>query len=141
MIDIKNGNILLNDNSFIIKKGLTKAEFLKSNLAEDILNQQVSVFTNYYLKPQLIGDEKFTVALYFDQNDLIAFLYISLLSDGNIPSWNNWSESEELKRKDEHDKWLLRKIGDPPYKYLWGEISSIYDVRSGSSIIIIRYNT
>ena len=140
MIDIKSGNISLNGNSSIIRKGLTKDEFLKSNLAGDILNQQTSTFTNYYLKPQLIGSENFTIVLYFNPNNLIEFMNISLSSDGNIPSWDNWSESDEIKKKDEHDKWLERKIGKPPYKYSWGEISSNYDPRSGSSMITIRYS-
>jgi hypothetical protein len=140
MIDIKSGNILLNGNSFIIKKGLKKDEFIKSNLIGDVLSQQASIYTYYFLKPQLIGSESFTVVLYFNQNDLIEFMNISLSNNGNMLSWDNWSEKEELKKKDEHDKWLERNIGKPPYKYLWGEISSNYDPRSGSSMITIRYN-
>lgn len=66
-------------------------------------------------------------------------MYLILTSDGNLASWNNWSESEEQSKKDEHDKWLLRNIGEPPYNYSWGEISSNYDPRSGSSMITIRY--
>lgn len=138
MIDIKRGNISL--NGFILKRGLTKDVFIKSNLMGDVLSQNASIYTNYYLKPQFIGSERFTVVLYFNQSNLIEFINISLLSDGNIPSWDNWSENEELNRKVEHDKWLESKIGKPPYKYSWGEISSAYDPRSGSSMITIRYS-
>ena len=58
----------------------------------------------------------------------------------SLPSWENWSKEEQLKKKDKHDIWLKTNIGKPPYKYSWGEISSNYDPRSGSSMITIRYN-
>ncbi len=140
MIDIKSGNLSLNGNSFIMKKGLTKDEFMKSNLINDVLSQETYAFTNYYLKPQLIGSDMFIVVLYFNQNDIIDFINISLSGDGNVPTWNDWSESKELKRKESHDKWLEKNIGKPPYKYSWGEISSNYDPRSGSSMITIKYS-
>jgi hypothetical protein len=139
MINIKSGNISLNDNSFIVNKGLTKAEFLKSNLFKDVLSEQTFAFTSYYLKPQLIGCKRFAIVLYFNNNNLIDFLTLSMTSDENIPSWDSWSEFDELKKKDEHDKWLESNIGKPPYKYSWGDISSDYDPRSGSSIITVRY--
>ena len=140
MVDLKNGGITLNGNNFLIKKGLTKNEFEKSSLFGEVSNHQAYGFTSYYLKPQLIGNDKFILVLYFNQYDVIDFVNLSLSSSNNAPSWNNWSESEELRKKGEHDKWLLRNIGKPPYKYFWGEISSNYDPRSSSSMITVRYN-
>ena len=140
MINIKSGSITINGKNFVIRRGLTKDEFIKSTLFGEVLNQQVYSFTNYYLKPQLIGKDNFILVLYFNPNNIIDSVDLSLSRDENIPSWNNWSEGEELKKKDEHDKWLERKIGKPPYKYSWGEISSNYDPRSGSSMITIRYS-
>lgn len=139
MFNIKNGNISLNNN-FIIKKGLTKNEFIKSTLFKDVINQQITNgFSYFYLKPQLINNEKFIITLLFNQNDILDFLNISITKNDTVPSWNNWSESLELKKKETHDKWLEKNIGKPPYKYIWGEISSNYDPRSGSSMITISY--
>ncbi len=140
MIDVENGNITMDNNSFVIRKGLTKDEFKKSELFEEVLNEQVHTFTNYYLKPQLLGEESFSISLFFDSNEIINFLQISMIKDG-IPSWDNWSEKQEQRRKAEHDQWLKMNIGKPPYKYSWGEISSNYDPRSGSSMITIRYSS
>lgn len=138
MIDIKNGSIAL--QNFLIRKGLTKDDFLSSNLFSEVLNHQEYGFTTYSLKPQLIENEKFIMVLYFNKNDIIDLVNLSLSNSENIPSWDNWSESEEQRKKEEHDKWLLNNIGIPPYNYDWGTVSSNYDPRSGSSMITIRYN-
>jgi hypothetical protein len=138
MIDIKNGGIILNINNFLIKKGLKKDEFEKSNLLSEVLNCQTYGFTSYFLKPQLIGNDSFSIVLYFNQEDIIDFVNLSLTCNDSSMTWNNWSEKKELKKKNEHDKWLLNNVGKPPYKYFWGEVSSNYDPRSGSSIITIK---
>lgn len=138
MINVNSGNIEL-DNNFLITKKLGRKEFENSSLFKDVLSQQINTFSSYYLKPQLIGGEKFIVVLFFNQNDMIYLINISILNDGDMPSWENWSEVEELKRKDMHDTWLENNIGKPPYKYSWGEISSNYDPRTGSSMITINY--
>ena len=140
MIDIENGNITMDNNSFVIRKGLTKDEFKKSELFKEVLNEQVHTFANYYLKPQLLGEKSFSISLFFDSNGIINFVQISMIKDG-ISTWDNWSEKEEQKRKAEHDQWLKMNIGKTPYKYSWGEISSNYDPRSGSSMITIRYSS
>lgn len=140
MSNVNNGNISINGGSFIITKDLTKNDFINSSLFNDVISQQTHMFSNYYLKPQLIGKDKFIIVLFFNQNDMIYLVNISLSNEGSVPTWTNWSQDEELKRKDMHDKWLENNIGKPPYKYLWGEISSDYDPRSGSSMITIKYN-
>jgi hypothetical protein len=139
MIDIKNGGIILNRNNFLIKKGLNKNVFEKSNLIKEVLNHQTYGCTSYFLKQQLIGNDSFILVLYFNQDGIIDFVNLSLTCNDSSTAWNNWSENEELNKKDKHDKWLLNNIGKPPYKYFWGEISSNYDPRSGSSMITIRY--
>lgn len=62
MIDLKNGGILLNNNKKLIRKGLTKNEFENSSLYRDLLDYQTYGFTSYFVKPQLIGDDKFTLS-------------------------------------------------------------------------------
>ena len=140
VINPNNGDININGSSLIIQKGLSKNDFVSSRLFKDVLIQEIHAFSNYYLKPQLIGKDKFMVVLFFNQKDMIYLVNMSLSDDGNVLSWNNWSEDEAIKIKERHDQWLEDSIGKPPYKYSWGEISSNYDPRSGSSMITIRYN-
>ena len=58
----------------------------------------------------------------------------------NYTSWHNWNLDNELKKKKKNDKLLQQYLGDPPYIYKWGNIESIYDQKSGSSEIIIKYD-
>lgn len=139
MINLLNGEIFLNDSNFVIKKGLKKSEFEESNLRSEVISHQEYGYSIFFIKPQLIDDDKFVLVLYFNRSGIIAFVKLSLSNNGVIPTWDNWSRDKELEKKDEHDKWLERKIGKPPYKYFWGEISSNYDMRSGSSMITIEY--
>lgn len=52
---------------------------------------------------------------------------------------SNWSVETEIRRKDFHDQWLRRELGEPPYRYGWGEIASVYDSKGASSAIIMVY--
>ncbi len=140
MIDLVNGGLALDRNSLIIRKGLTKNEFEKSSLIDEVLNHQSYGFTSYYIRPQLIGNTFFVIVLYFNPQDILDFVNLSLTDSDRVPSWDDWSESRAKQKKEEHDEWLLRNIGKPPYKFPWGEISSTYDPRSGSSKITIKYN-
>ena len=137
MIDIKNGRIKFNIDSDLIKNGLTKSEFMKSVLFDEVLKTDDYAYTNYYLKLQHIGLETFTVDLLFNENDVIDSVYISMRD--SIPHWENWSKDEELKLKVKHDRWLADYIGLPPYKYSWGTIESVIDIHDNTSSIVIRY--
>ena len=55
-------------------------------------------------------------------------------------SWSDWSREGEEERRAGHDEFLRRELGDPPYVYAWGEILSVYDDKTGASVIIIRYS-
>ena len=139
MISNDNGSLTINKYKTVLNGTLTKEEFENSELFMEVLNFQIYGYTNYYLNPQTIDDSKFIIVLYFNKSDVLEYVKLGMLYNGNMPSWNNCSEVEELKRKDAHDKWLLMHIGKPPYKYNWGEVSSNYDPRSVSSMITIRY--
>ncbi len=139
-MNIKNGDLAIQDKSFTIGRGLIKTDFVQSKLYDEVINEKSYGFTFYNLNSQLISNEWFDITLYFNNKDILNLVNISLSNEGDIASWNNWSENEQIKKKDMHDKWLKKNIGNPPYKYDWGEISSSYDPRSGSSMITIKYN-
>jgi hypothetical protein len=133
------GEISLADSNTTIKKGFQKSEFEKSNLRSQVLDYQEYGYTRYYIRPQQIDNDEFIIVLLFNPEGAIEFVELVLTKNGAVPTWENYSKDNELKKKDKHDKWLKRKIGNPPYKYSWGEISSNYDPRSGSSMITIKY--
>ena len=53
--------------------------------------------------------------------------------------WSDWSEAREMQKKALHDQILANAYGRPPYRFAWGEITSSYDPRGGSSDITVRY--
>lgn len=140
-MDFKNGVLEFEGKKTKIYPNMKKCDFIESDLYSDVLNEDVDDYSNYYLRPQLIGENKFIVRLYFGLNNNICLVNMSITKDGNIPTWDNWSEQDQLVKKGEHDQWLQKNIGKPPYQYSWGEISSTYDPRSGSSTITFTYKT
>src|SRR6476620_534572 len=42
-------------------------------------------------------------------------------------SWEIWSEEAEQKRKRIHNAWLKERLGEPPYKFRWGSVTSDCD--------------
>lgn len=50
-----------------------------------------------------------------------------------------WTEELEHVRKQVHDDWLHSELGEPPYCYAWGEITSNYDPKGCVSDIILSY--
>jgi len=50
-----------------------------------------------------------------------------------------WTEELEQKRKGIHDDWLRVELGEPPYRYDWGDISSAFDQKGCLSDIIFSY--
>ncbi len=44
-----------------------------------------------------------------------------------------------MDRKAFHERWLAERLRLPVGKYSWGEVSSVYDGKGGSSSIILRY--
>ena len=140
MINIENGDLQFENIKLIIKKGLTRDEFMQSDLFYDVLNQDDYGYVRYYIKPQTMCEQKFVIALLFKPDKLLSSVTLGLAIDGAIPTWENWSEEEELRKKVLLAKWLEKNLGESSYDYTWGSIILAYDRRSASSHITIYYN-
>jgi hypothetical protein len=44
-----------------------------------------------------------------------------------------------LDRKIAHDALLENELGNPPYRFSWGIVESVFDKKGGGSQIIIRF--
>ncbi|MGE5372453.1 MAG: hypothetical protein ACM3QZ_10745 [Solirubrobacterales bacterium] len=139
MIDTASGNLVF-DNGKIIRRAFARAKFVESDWLKEVFDTQEYSWTNYYLQPQKSGNRFFIVILCFNPQDTLEFVQIGLTQKGKIPSREHLTEQQELRRKEDHDKWLKQKLGPPPYKYKWGAVASNLDPKSGASIITIRYN-
>ena len=64
-------------------------------------------------------------------------LNVSLTFDLPDDSPENWSTPHELARKERHDAWLREHLGEPPYRYNWGQVeSAFYHQHCGSEITV-----
>lgn len=66
-------------------------------------------------------------------------LFYLLPDEPESSGWEDWSEAQEMKRKALHDAQIKATLGNPPYDFAWGEVLSVYDSRSGASLVIVRY--
>ncbi len=137
MINKTSGEI--NIGEVKIGSKFTKSDFVDFSLYAQVIREDNNIYSRFVLKPQKLDNELFTVTFYFDPNGRLEFISLSVLIHQEMPSWENWSKEEELRIKKYHDKWLENHLGVPPYKYQWGGISSLFDPRSGTSSITIRY--
>ncbi|MGH8250192.1 MAG: hypothetical protein ACREVI_05770 [Steroidobacteraceae bacterium] len=130
-IDLTDGTI-----SFIgdeIKRNQGKGEFLGSRMGSTakiaLVNED---WTHLDVRPEdgLAG----TLLFKGDKLDRV-FLLMLIPSDDS----DQWSEELELQRKAKHDAWLRAKLGQPPYEYAWGTVTSDYDPKGCVSEIIVSY--
>lgn len=141
MINTKNGQIIFDNNLYVLKSKTTLEEFKNSRLFSEVCNEVYmgNGHSNFTINPQNILGDPFIIVVYFNPNQTINFIGMHYCENGKKPDWKDWSEENELLKKQIHDKLLIKYLGAPPYNYEWGTVSSSYDSKSGSSGIYIRY--
>ncbi len=111
-----------------------RAEFLKSSLGRTVKSEKVHGSKYQYDFDPEVG---VSATAFFDGEQLDRiFLMMSMPSDAE----GEWTEALELGRKAKHDNWLTQQLGNVPYEYKWGSITSDFDPRGCSSEIIIMYD-
>ncbi len=137
--DLRKGKLVLDDISLVIDSSLSKNTFLSSELQasskETVSNKEWSSFNTGIHR---ICGESFVLSLSFFGADLVEF-HLTNVQPGEKDTWSDWSEEKEMARKNRHDKWLANQLGKPPYKFAWGQVFSVYDQKSGGSLIVVRY--
>jgi hypothetical protein len=140
MLDGTTGDLEIQSVSIRIGSQFTRQQFLASALAEHarVLVQNEPYCTFSAGSYELAG-LSLSVSLVFYGEQLET---IGLFHDAKAlgSSWADWSEQQELKRKQIHDQWLVALTGHASHVYTWGEIWSDFDPKSGGSSIVIRYS-
>jgi hypothetical protein len=139
MIDKVHGGIYLPQYEFVIDCNLTDGDFVSSRLFHDSISKKINEYMHYRFITTVDNCE-FQFRIIFDPIGKINFMTISVAT-GEKSQWKNWSSEREIERKRKNDDWLREQLGNPPYVYSWGEISSSYDPRAGSSHITFHYRT
>lgn len=66
-------------------------------------------------------------------------LNVSILFRMPDDSEDNLSMKRELARKQRHDEWLRGELGEPPYRYNWGHVTSDFYHQHCESDIMVVY--
>jgi hypothetical protein len=153
MINEKSGEIIILENDMIIKPSVKRPEVLSSKFFKgffDRENDMKNGYRWYYFKPISICNRNIRFYLCFHNEELDSVHFCEAGVEFPL-SWEDWSESAEIKRKLNHDHFLKQILKQKPdqdslkpypsteYEYKWGTILSCYDPRSGQSSVIIRY--
>jgi hypothetical protein len=130
-IDVLDGTVSFGAGT--IKRSFDTPTFLKSPVgaaSKKSLENAGWVHLDFNPEPGILG-----TALFKDNRIHQLFLLMSTRTDQS----EDWSEKHELDRKALHDEWLLAELGEPPYEYAWGNVTSDYDPKGRVSEIIITY--
>jgi hypothetical protein len=118
----------------------TRTELLASPLADGAkIVVENDPWWTYGLPVQPLGGREFAVMLSFEGEELRA-VYLTDTDPRFGTSWDDYSEEKEQARKRQHDRWLRQSLGrGRPWRFPWGTLDSVYDPRSGSSMIAVDY--
>jgi hypothetical protein len=139
VIDGATGEVAL-DSGASIGPGLTLKAFLVSPLVGRASPPAPggTSWSNFGLRNPEMGGQKFGVGLGFE-GEALRTVDLSMVQSTEPLSRDDWSQDRELARKARHDTWLHAQLGYLPWSFSWGEVSSDYDPRGGSSGIRIAY--
>lgn len=140
MIHKKSGEFVIETIPLCIGPHLSRSEFLSfpvGKAAKVVVKNEPSCSCN--IGRHEISGLLFIVTVYF-YNELLESISMSSVNDTSRESWSDWSEEKELKRKEIHDHWMKKLLGNTSSHYEWGEVWSGYDAKAGFSSFEIRYS-
>lgn len=141
IIDINSGNIDLNDNLKVTSK--TSFEEITIQLTSYQIAKEFVNHNNGYEWIYLKNVEILPVSYHFGfcfYKDKLKYVDFGLSDINEIKkqNWNDWSEENELSKKEFYDDYLNILIGRKR-KFQWGKIETIYDPRGGTTSILLKY--
>ena len=140
MIDKTSGELVIESIPLRIGPSLSRKDFLSLPVGKSAkIGVKNEPYCSYNIGRHNISGLDFVVTIYF-YNEYLESISISSVDDASSKSWSDWSEEEELLRKEIHDRWLKNLLGRTNSPYKWGEVSSGYDPKAGFSSIDIRYS-
>jgi hypothetical protein len=83
----------------------------------------------------LVAGIEVGVVMWFDRGVLAS---VDLFARSSGQSWDTWSEQEALVQRDKLES-LLNATYGMQRAFPWGDLCAVYDPRSGSTCIAVRY--
>jgi hypothetical protein len=138
MIEKTTGTISFPTWTASVSPTLTRAGFLESPISCGAkISLKNDPWCSWDVLPVEWDGKIWHVTLYFNGESL-AMIHIGAGSPEFGSSWGDWSEEKEMARKSYHERVLARELDVVPGDFPWGTVASVYDSKSGSSVIIVN---
>jgi hypothetical protein len=134
--DPKTGELAIPLSGTILSSRLTRSAFLSSIEGSQA---KVHVKNEPWCSFRFEESEDLLVVIVQFKDENLESINLSINDPKFGNDWKDWSEQKELGRKQANNNWLASHGFFPGKKYSWGSVWSDYDARSGSSMIVIRY--
>lgn len=139
IIDIQTGDLKVGNSTSIGCKS-TKTQILNFRLTESPREISYNNGWSWLIYDNIpISGQVFSVGFSF-YNDLLKSIQINFSDHLNYIKDNSaeWTEKNELIRKEKYEKWLTEQIGRQR-DFDWGQIGAFYNPKDGVSNIVLRY--
>lgn len=139
MIDKKTGYIILSD-IIQIKHNDSQQEILSLNIGQSNKQWNHNNDWAWLQENNVFVDGKYFIFQFGFFKDKLKEMLLCVSNDKfNLENnWDNWSEQKELANLENYKEWLKNELGTQK-DFDWGTVWTLYDARSGSSSIGIRY--
>lgn len=135
MLNLNNGNLIINKPDLIIKPSIRQEELLLTNLKLVVTN--LDHFTTYTTSV-IIDDNLFKLSLTFNNQDKLDHINLTQELEQNIKSD---LEFEELSFRNEYqDELMLKKLESDIDYFTWGIVTSDFNHITQALTILVRYN-
>lgn len=142
-MDKTNGNLSVCGN--LIDKNMSKQEFVKT-FKEELRSDDLIKKNFRFKKPCTIDGLNFWINVLFS-DEKISVITLNNADERLVNSYDEWSNYKQKKKKESHDQWLTKELGEPIekkamsliFKRDWGEATSYEDPKSGDVKIWISY--
>lgn len=138
IINKKNGRMTF--GTLIIRPRMKYSDVNRMISDDEILSCETGNCIDLLLKPRQCYFGFFLIRMIFDiSGEELEICHISVQKNSDVPSWENWSQEAQMRKKEENEKWLLKEIGITKGAFKWGKVRSIYNALEASSYIVFEY--
>jgi hypothetical protein len=139
LIDKFNGHLLFS-NDFEVSPNTKPDDLLLYFGQENVKIRDIKNGWKHYVISNIKKDSIYFWGTFYFENGILSFL--SFVIDDKLiltDSWNNWSEENELQKRDYYDNWLTEQLGKKR-EFSWGAVGAFFDNKGGQSSIVLRYH-
>lgn len=154
LINYENGTIKLETFNINLYKGMLLSQLQETDFYKEkyynMWDVKTGYFWYYFHHIDILGYQVH-FQLCFWENQLHS-IHMNTRESTDARNWNEWSEEKEMQVFYRNNKFLTSALGISPtrktktpyprctFSFPWGEIWSVYDPRSASSLMGINYN-